>query len=145
MVVRHWTRSPRCLLPANVGLELWAICSSVRYPFLWQEGGTRWSLVFLPTKTILSFYDFLKSRVVSVPSAYKAPLRRYQLMFELSFHVSSGDGDNRSTCSDFLCQRMPPCGSYSQLTYLNHFPAKIPGFLQMPEKTMQRNCFGWKL
>lgn len=37
MVVRHWTRWPRYLLPASVGIELWAICSSVRYPCLWQE------------------------------------------------------------------------------------------------------------
>jgi len=37
-------------------MELWATWSRGRCPCSWQGVGTRWSLRFLPTLTILWFY-----------------------------------------------------------------------------------------
>ena len=60
---------------------------------------------------LIAIMHFLKSRAGSTPNAYVAVLGSYQLAFQSPFHASTGGGDSKSTCSGFLCQKMPPCST----------------------------------
>jgi len=84
-VVRHWDTMLREVMNAlwkdsRPGwMGLWATWLSRRYPCLWQEVRIRWSPRFLPTQTILWFYEIQAHLYTVIPVCMHSYIRSAQV------------------------------------------------------------------
>lgn len=91
---------------------------------------------------LIPIIHFLKSRAASTPNTYMAVLGSFQLAFKSPFHASSRSGGSKSTCSGFLCQKMPPCGtSFFWSNPLQPMSKKDSRLSAMPSKPLWKELF----